>query len=288
MCPCYPCVLSQVSSFFLMTAQFKMRAPRGFTLVELLVVIAIIGILASLLLPALTGVKQHSQETICLNNLHQIGLGLKLYQSDYQNRLPLLKSLKGSSGTLPPAGTSGKDMWDFSDTLGGKDGRDTSSDTLVGVETPPARNRPLFPYVKAPETFHCPADRGWEDTARNMSILPSYWSEYGCSYYYNAFESNNVWTANSGIANKSGDWISNPSKFILVYEAPLRGGGQTPMILWHGARNSESLTPSQHYDKGRKLVEPFLFLDGHSQILIFRKGETPWTSSRVLWQNDTR
>ena len=61
---------------------------RGFTLIELLVVIAIIAIIAALLLPALSKAKHSAWTTSCISNLHQIGLGMKMFADDNNELYP--------------------------------------------------------------------------------------------------------------------------------------------------------------------------------------------------------
>ena len=92
----------------------RIKRAGGFTLIELLVVIAIIGILASLLLPAMAMAKSKAQQVSCLSNLRQWGLAQNLYVEDNNQTLPDTKIAKGTPPN--PLGYS-EDTPKFSDLV---------------------------------------------------------------------------------------------------------------------------------------------------------------------------
>ncbi|MDD7983556.1 prepilin-type N-terminal cleavage/methylation domain-containing protein [Lentisphaera marina] len=106
----------------------KSMATNKFTLIELLVVIAIIGILASLLLPALGKARKKSQAAVCLSNLKQVGISLYSFADDNDFYAPYT-GLDPNPGANP--NTPGKYTWD--DYLAGYDGRDSLSTAEFGA-----------------------------------------------------------------------------------------------------------------------------------------------------------
>ncbi|MFP3903870.1 MAG: DUF1559 domain-containing protein [Armatimonadota bacterium] len=132
-----------------------MLKRRGFTLIELLVVIAIIAILAAILFPVFARAREKARQTNCLSNLKQLGLALKMYAQDYDERHVRYMRVEDPG---------------YDDGLN------------VGGHT---AHSSLLPYVKNVQIFHCPSQEpvgvlNWNNWGYDIKT----YTTYGFNWYY--------------------------------------------------------------------------------------------------------
>lgn len=82
------------------------KTQKGFTLIELLVVIAIIGILASMLLPALARAKAKANRMKCVSNLKNVQTAMLGFSQDNSGRLPWQLTSSGVRAHVDAAATA--------------------------------------------------------------------------------------------------------------------------------------------------------------------------------------
>jgi prepilin-type N-terminal cleavage/methylation domain-containing protein/prepilin-type processing-associated H-X9-DG protein len=139
------------------TANLSLRRHLpGFTLVELLVVIAIIALLAALLQPVLSLVREKSREIVCLNNLKQLQTCAKLYSLDNDGFL-LPNRYVYLIDRTPAPGFSEKMTW-----CPGLAPFDTTTRNIErGL---------LFRYNKSTDIYRCPSDKSRVRTQRGKIL----------------------------------------------------------------------------------------------------------------------
>ncbi len=215
-------------------------ARGGFTLIELLVVISIIAILAAMLLPAITMVRESARSSVCRSNLRQIGLGIMQYTDDHEGVLP-----SPTFGIAPWVWTLAMDA-------------DIAPNPAL---LPMPRTRTV---VRGMGVFGCPSSR---------SLGPAYeWEVYNNSY--SDYGLNVELTSRHGLYNPAVlARVKAPSDIFLVSD-----GGSRDMTVypWPATMGRCGTMPARHLDKiGMLYVDAHVGLASPLGISL-NDGVPPW------------
>jgi prepilin-type N-terminal cleavage/methylation domain-containing protein/prepilin-type processing-associated H-X9-DG protein len=223
-----------------------MKKNRAFTLIELLVVIAIIAILLSVLIPAVTRIKDAGKRAVCLYNLHSLGMAWVLYGEQNESNLP--NSMTARIREIAPVGNVRQFRmlldaaspyfyeitwvgWPEDDNLL-TDPKAQEACVMLGC---------LYPLVETMKLYRCPV--GLKDQYRTYSIPDS-------MHGYPGFESvggkvirkmseirgpgNRLAFIDEGVATTE-SWTINPHLVQWWDPAPLRHGEGTTVAMADGS-----------------------------------------------------
>lgn len=231
------------------------------TLIELLVVISILAILAAFLLPVLARAKREAKFTICLNNLHQLNLGIVYFVQD-QRVYP------GNLGGYPAA-------------------REFVCPSVTDQDrTNEMISRALYTYIKPSRVYCCPEDSGEDYSPQGLNYAPSRFHVSGCSYNLNSGPWEYTKYPIKGVLpGKEPDWVASPSKYILLYEQPARPTWKSIgrdlcnrnfirvqyHFHWHFHTGPTTIDDRHFAGDQQRYISPILFVDGHAARHDFTK-----------------
>ncbi|HSY18339.1 MAG TPA: prepilin-type N-terminal cleavage/methylation domain-containing protein [Candidatus Acidoferrales bacterium] len=246
----------------------------AFSLVELLVVIAIIGILAALLLVAVSRAKGKAQRIECVNNLRQLGLALQEFKADHGFYPPF----------LDPAEHSENRYW--KNALGYEMGlHHNTGYTPKGIWHCPSANRPSNP------AWNSHTEVGYDEYGYNV---------YGLGFLAptNSLGLSSLWSSDLATPHVNELGVASPGEMLALgdgfYGGPgiiedgvsILGRASESAVLSHGHsfQDPESTQRSQARHQGRANV---VFCDGHveSPTLTFLFEDTS-DAALVHWNRD--
>ena len=197
----------------------------GFTLVELLVVIAIIGVLVSLLLPAVQSAREAARRTQCTNHLKQLGLALHAHHNA-KGRFP-----SGRGAPLPAAFSAFAYLLPYLEEASAYDRIDYSAAPTtfaIGAQVYDGAKNYAIAQMKI-GAFLCPSDV--RDAVPGVSYGPTnYAADAGSGALANGSlsSSDGVFFANSRVAFRN---IIDGASHTMAFAERTLGPGGSPLAV---------------------------------------------------------
>lgn len=218
------------------------RPRSGFTLIELLVVIAIIAILAAILFPVFSKVRENARRTTCLSNEKQLGLAILQYNQDADEDYPLLR-IKDANETYGGNGSTTEYWW----------------------------SQAIYPYVKSANVYICPSNPDTGPVCPNKTPFAPYLHE---SYTMNTRVSqpNGFWVNGGNPSPSSLASVQEPAQKIMVCEST---GNQFPYpdYMWSEINANDMVNFGY---AGHNGMSNYLFCDGHAKAMKPINTATPF------------
>jgi prepilin-type N-terminal cleavage/methylation domain-containing protein/prepilin-type processing-associated H-X9-DG protein len=247
---------------YLPTREPFARSRGAFTLIELLVCVAIIAVLASLLMPVLSGAKAKSLAIACSNNVRQLALATQIYTDDYRDLLPYNL---GHAEIVRTVARNWFYNWSTPVMSWELDSDNTNSTLLT--------RGGIGPYAGGnARIYRCPSDRALSDIQEQSG-----WTERVRSF------SMNLMIGNAGDYSKTGVNANNPGyrqyfkqtqipkpaeTFVFIDEHPdsINDGY---FLNRHYSRQWTDL-PASYHSGGSTLT----FADGHAELHRWKSAST--------------
>lgn len=278
-----------------MAASGMLKVKHGFTLVELLVVIAIIGVLVSLLLPAVQAAREAARRSQCANQLKQIALAWQMHHDSHE--------------FLPSGGWGYHWVGDPDRGFGKKQPGSWAYGILPYLEaqgvfnigkgvTGAGKKEALKQLCETPlGTFYCPSRRSVQAIANRAGAIAPYNANRPDVLAHSDYAGNlgpevsQTTGEPSGICGRMTQWCSGPSPadaeadrgFVANrFDQHARNGG---IVFQRAEVNLKSITDgtSSTYMVGEKFLDPDHYLDGE----LFNDDQSAWQGDDLDMNRNT-